>query len=514
MAELVSMAREFENYNGQKLYTLTINDERYKFNQNPDLLNKLYSFSDILPSYDAGTKNFYLSLNDRTGSGNKTDVIISKCVIGRTNVPSTYDGIDTSGISENEYWDIVCRIKREHITSLVKNIYAYGFERPSIAQSMGIVPLINGKDAIVQFQSGTGKTATFLLGLLWGYDGSNPSLQYLFLTSTHEVADQIHTLITKFLPNAKTCLCIGGNKSQAGGFKNNQRNVNDNIRNQIRSAQIIVGTVGKTYELMCVKKFIPSMGEVKAICLDEFDQLLSSQKSKSSSHETRTEDQIKSIFSEIPKYAQRVFFSATVIPGADEQALQYFREYDDDYGDPFLVLLHQDNVLLKGIRHYYVSLEHQEKKLPVLMDLLARVRIQQCIIFVNKIETAYRLHGFLESEKVQCVLFHGGLDGDTRMKITEKFRAGEFRFMIATDVMSRGIDIQTINVIINFDMPNEKDTYIHRIGRSGRFGRKGVAINFILLNRDIDEMQKVYDINNCSDTNKMVPLPAEVADLL
>jgi len=501
----------FENYDGCKLYNFSINDDKYKINQNPESLIRLTNFDNLVPFYDESI-GYHLKLNDK---GTTKIVSLSVCVIGRTLFPEIVNGVGTETMSINQISNLICEIKKKHVDELIRNVYAFGFEMPSVSQALGIIPLINGKDMIIQFKSGTGKTCTFLIGLLWGFDPADPSLQYIFLTSTHEVATQIHQIACLLLPNANISLCKGGAKTQAGGFKSEGPRGNlDEKRSELRKAQIIVGTIGKTYELLCVKHMVHSFDNVKAICLDEFDQLLNPQKSRGSSYEIRTEDQVKCIFNDISPYAQRVFFSATVIKGSDETARSYFRSYDEDYGDPFMVLLDSENYLLKGIRHYYVIFDMQENKYAVLLELLRKVRITQTIIFVNRTDHAYRLQAYLDGEKVQSALFHGGLDGPTRQKIFDDFKAGHFRYLIATDVLARGIDVHQINVVINFDMPEEKESYIHRIGRSGRFGRKGVAINFVMVNREMDEMQKVQAINAHGEMNKMVPLPNNLEDLL
>jgi len=495
----------YRNYDGYKMYDFVVNEDKYGINMHPDKLKKLIEFDDLYNiKYDSDSDQFYLETKfGRT--------LINKCVIGCTTLPSN---VDPNSLTTEEYYAAIIEQKKLHVKELLTNVYSYGFERPSIAQTYGVLPLIDGKDSIIQFQSGTGKTATFLIGLLWGFDPVVTGLQYVFLTSTHEVANQVYGVLKKFLPSANSVLCVGGSKPQAGAFKADKRTSTDTLRQDIRKAQIVVGTVGKVFEVFCVKRMVQDFTRVKSICMDEFDHLLTPQKSKNSAYETRTEDQISSIMKEIPSYTQRVFFSATVIPGSDEYARVYFRDYDEDFGDPMMILLDEKNQLLKGIRHYYIPFDNQELKKNVLIDLLQRVRITQCIIFVNRIEIAQKLQGFLKSEKVEASLFHGGLDGDTRKRVFSEFNEGKYRFLIATNVLARGIDVQTVNLVINYDMPDEKESYIHRIGRSGRFGRKGCAINFVVTNKDMNEMMKVEAINENGEMNRMELLPRNITDLL
>jgi superfamily II DNA/RNA helicase len=497
-------SKRMENNTEIDFYEIQIGNEECLVNRNQQMLQKLINFEDLCPHFDESN-----GLHCKSGD---TIHPLSRCVIGCTHVAKECE-------TESEYFRLLCETKKEHVNSILRNVYNNGISKPSIIQSMGILPLINGQDSIIQFQSGTGKTYTFLIGLLWGLDPTNKDLQYIFLTSTHEVATQTFELVNKLVPMVSTSLCIGGSKQQAGGFKTSANKQNGLVaqRAELRKAQIIVGTVGKTYELMCVKKMIGPTKNVRAICMDEFDQLVSPQRPKASSYEVKTEDQIKCILSMIPEYAQRAFFSATIIPDSDRIARSFFRPFDEEVGHPFMLLLNEDNSLVKGIRHYYVPFDTTESKLEALIELWGRMRNGgQAIIFVNRTDNVYKLQAFLEKELkgVEFGIFHGGMDGPSREKKFQEFKTGTCRYLIATDVLSRGIDVHSVNFIINFDMPDKLETYIHRIGRCGRFGRKGIAINFVLINRDMDEMLKVNEINARGAINKMEQLPSNIEDLL
>ena len=481
---------------GCNFYEMQIGTESCMVNRNQQTLQKITRFEDIYPLYN---EEYGLHFMMEDG----TIYPLNKCVIGYTKVLAKYN-------SDSEYFHVLCETKRKHIDAIMRSIYGLGLQKPSMVQTMGLLPLINGQDSIIQFKSGTGKTFTFLIGLLWGFDPANESLQYIFLTSTHEVASQIFDLVQKIVPGANVSLCIGGTKQQAGGFKTNNRQTSLNEKRlELKKAQIIVGTVGKTYEFMCIKKMIPSVEHVRAICMDEFDQLISPQKTRNSSYEVKTEDQVRCILSSIPEYAQRVFFSATVIPDSDKIARSFFRPYDEDVGEPFMLLLSEDNFVVTGIRHYYVTFGTNDDKCDALVELWGRMRNGgQGIIFVNRTDSAYKLQTFLETELkgVTFGVFHGGIDGPTRDKIFQDFKSGACRYLISTDVLSRGIDVQSINFVINFDMPDKLETYIHRIGRGGRYGRKNIVINFILVNQYMNEMLKVNAINEEGQTNKMESL--------
>jgi len=171
---------------------------------------------------------------------------------------------------------------------------------------------------------------------------------------------------------------------------------------------------------------------------------------------------------------------------------------------------------LEGIRQYYVKVGTFLDKKGVLLDLLQQCRISQAIIFANKKETANELKLYLDEQEISfhSAVCHGDLSAIVRQTIHKELIEGKLRLLISTDLTARGLDIQGINVVINFDMPDVLENYIHRIGRSGRYGRKGVAINLILVNSSTDEMQKVERINEVSKAGHMVPLPEDLANLL
>lgn len=380
---------------------------------------------------------------------------------------------------------------------------------------------------MIQFKAGTGKTWAFLFGLLWGFDPIDLALQYIFITSSHEVAVQIYDQTISILPeNTKIVLCIGQKKDTGatGGFKTpiGTSNLNKNIKtlkqekDEVGTAQIIVCTIGKFYDFLCNRKWVSSTKYLKAICVDEFDNIVASKSRSRSSSIMNTDEQMAAIIREIPITAQRTFFSATVSPQALEIAYSYFRPYSLLIGDPFIVLLDYEDYTLDGIRQYYVPCtSHQEKK-DTLLDLVKQCRISQGIIFTNRIETANDIKKMMDDQSVSIssAVFHGNLSASVRTEIHKNFVENKIRLLISTDLTARGLDVHGINVVVNFDMPDSLETYIHRIGRSGRFGRKGVAISLILVNSTKDEMRKVEGINECSKNNKMEHLVEDLSNLL
>lgn len=508
--------------------TIKIGNEKYLVNRTEKTLQKLESFECLVPHYDSNTGLCLKLISDNKEKIEKLPphmletVIIpkSKSFSGKSDETFTLKSSASNSTSSKDL-EKKFSIKKEYVEALNKMIYAYGFEKPNTIQTVGILPLINGSDCMIQSKSGTGKTHTFLIGLLWNFDPSNDSLQYLILTSTHEIATQIYQHVQKLVKSGvRTVLCIGaGNKS--GGFKATKSIQSE--RQELQQAQIIVGTVGKTYDYLCVKAMIKNPTDLRAICMDEFDHLVSPQRNSNNhnAYGTKPEDQINSIMQKIPPNAQRAFFSATVTEDSIFTIKSYFRSSTYSVGNPFMLFLEEDNYLLAGIKHYYVELDSFESKKEALLQLLSRLRIPQLIIFVNKTETAGALVDYLTREQriaIPCAAFHGQLSKNERDTIYSDFKVGKYRFLISTDVLSRGIDIHTISAVMNFDMPNTSETYIHRIGRCGRHGRKGIAINFILISENkharINEMEKVLFINDHSNNNKMIPLPNNIEDLL
>ncbi|MBA3751107.1 MAG: DEAD/DEAH box helicase [Nitrosopumilus sp.] len=450
---------------------------------------------------------------------------MNRNVIGWCSFPEFHNGIN---INENKMSNIdkgklICELKTIHVTNLLKNLYKESFEKPSLPQAMGVIPLINGKDVINQFNSGTGKTLTFVLGALFGLDLNNKSLQYIFMANTHEVARQIGELIKKIVPDAKIILSIGqGNTSRSGSSntrlnkswataKNNSADdsrtmtSNEMFESMHNGCQIIVGTIGRTHALFD-KEWKNSKSSffknVKMICLDEYDQLVTP--STNTRREEKSEDQkLLEIISMLPNYTQRAFFSATVIRGSDDIARKYFRNYKDCDVDPFMILMDEESQLLRGIRHFYVSHNFPQQKFETIIDLLKEINISQCIIFVNNKNTGYQLHDRMKAEGFDSVFFNNDCSSDDRLRMFEDLKACRVRYVIGTDVIARGVDFQSVSMVINCDFPIEMDTYIHRIGRCGRFGRKGIAINLAVNDHYHQDMDKIARINEVYKENQM-----------
>jgi len=362
---------------------------------------------------------------------------------------------------------------------VLKGIYNYGYDKPSQIQRVAIKPIINGNDIVIQSHSGTGKTATFVIGLLHRIDPSINKPQCIIVSNTRELADQTQKVflnIAKFT-NIKSNLCIGGDMQ----FKY----YSDSIKEQV-----IIGTPGRISDLM--NKNIIDTQHIKIIIVDEADDVLSNSFLK----------QIKRIFNKIPSEAQVVLVSATIPP---EMSNLFEHILKPDFTK---ILVKDDELTLDGIIQYYVHIDEQYK-VDALMDLYKYISIGQAIVYCNKKGKADELRDILREQSFSVSVLHGDMIQKEREEIMNEFRSGKTRILITTDILARGIDIQQVSLVINYDMPKYPQTYIHRIGRSGRYGRKGTAINFVTKKEKniLHFIQKMYNTT-------ITVLPENVSDLL
>lgn len=506
-----------------KTYPLNIGGFKVNVNRKPNYnLYKLTEFVDLIPIYNNG--EIYLKLSKQ-----ENDTALMH--LGDASIRNLYIK-DHEGMTKEEYYKKFIEIKEQAINKLIGRIYAMGFEKPSPVQVITIPEMIRGADTIVQFKSGTGKTLSFMVGSLWNFDIDDDVLQFIFITSSHEVATQIYKQIIDLLPNnAEVCLCIGQKKintKSMGGFTStiNTSSLNKGFksikeeREELKRAQVIVCTMGKFYDYFFNKNMIPSTKYLKTIIVDEFDAIITSKRNNRNNDEDSknlsTDKQMEDIMNKIPQDTQRLFFSATVNMESISTASEYCRNIDDTYGvEPFICMLDTDDYTLEGIRQYYVKCTNYEQKKTILDDLISQITITQAIIFTNKIQTAIDLQMHLKNLKnsINACIFHGELTSAERKDIHNKLITGRVRYLISTDVTARGLDIQSVNLVINFDMPGDQETYIHRVGRSGRYGRKGLAISLVLTNEYMNEMLKIETINEFSVNNPIVDLPRDIRDL-
>lgn len=364
--------------------------------------------------------------------------------------------------------------------TLIRGVYNYGFELPSKIQQLAIVPMSQQTDILAQSQSGTGKTGAFTIGALSTVDPSLKTPQVLVMCPTRELSQQTERVaqaIGSYM-NLKVLSATGGNQIRADvtALKN--------------GAQFIVGTPGRIFDLICRGEL--SVEHIRYVILDEADQML----------EDLFADQIRSILnSKFPSTTRLALFSATMPKNVLEIAENYL-------SNPVRILLPPDEVTLEGIKQYYVHLEREDWKLPVLLDLYQQITVNQALIYVNKRQKAEWLAKQLSSHGFTLEFIHGEMEVAERKKRMEDFRSGMTRVLISTDLLARGIDVQQVSLVINYEMPIQRENYIHRIGRSGRYGKKGSAINIICG----DEINAVKEIESHYSTTIM-ELPEDLSSL-
>jgi translation initiation factor 4A len=350
--------------------------------------------------------------------------------------------------------------------SILRGIYTYGFEKPSSIQQKAILPIVQGKDIIAQAQSGTGKTATFVIGSLVKIDEKNPSLQVLILAPTRELAIQIKSVVESLSEymSVTNHLLIGG------------KSVRDDIDILKKGIQISIGTPGRVFDM--IKRNALNIDNLKMFVLDEADEMLS----------RGFQEQIYDIIQFIPKNTQIGIFSATMSENTYNLSKNFMN-------NPLEILVKNDELTLEGIRQFYVNIDNDFQKFDVLVDIYKNLTVSQTIIYSNTKKGLLWLNDKLNEINFSCGMIHSDLTQEERNSILNEFRAGKIRILIATDIVARGIDIQQVSIIINYDFPKNYNTYIHRIGRSGRYGRIGTALNIVDPNelKNMKECEQIYN---------------------
>jgi len=309
---------------------------------------------------------------------------------------------------------------------------------------------------------------------------SHKATQALILAPTRELAQQIQKVVRAlgdFL-NVSSHACIGGTL------------VRDDINTLRHGVQIVVGTPGRVFDM--VNRQCMILESVKLFVLDEADEMLS----------RGFKDQIYDIFQHLPPKVQVCLFSATMPPEILDISNRFMR-------DPVRILVKKDELTLEGIKQFYVAVDKEEWKFETLCDLYETLTITQAIIYCNTRRKVDWLTDKMGQRDFTVSSMHGDMTGQERELIMKEFRSGSSRVLITTDLLARGIDVQQVSLVINYDLPANRENYIHRIGRSGRFGRKGVAINFVTVEdtRAMRELEVHYN-------TQIEEMPMNVADLI
>ena len=364
---------------------------------------------------------------------------------------------------------------------ILRGVYSYGFEKPSDIQQKAIVPMMEGRDLLAQAPSGTGKTGTFIIGGLTQIDTSRNEVQMVVISPTRELADQTY----------KVARGIGSYMGLRVHLATGGPPVSEDLAvlNPARPSvpHLLAVTPGRFYDLLNRKAVNPAT--VRVLVLDEADQMLAA----------RFREQIHCILGlRWPATLQVALLSATMVPEIRTVAATLLQ-------NPVEILLEPEAVSLEGIKQYYVGLGREEEKLETLCDIYDHLSIQQATIFVNTKQKAEWLADQMKRRGFDLDFIHGEMPVEDRKRRMEDFRSARVRVLISTDLLGRGIDVQGISLVINYELPVDRENYIHRIGRSGRYGRKGAAINLITPRekRAQEEIESYYG-------KTVLPLPVDL----
>jgi translation initiation factor 4A len=352
-------------------------------------------------------------------------------------------------------------------SDLLRGIFSYGFENPSPIQKRAIKPLMEGRDIIAQAQSGTGKTGCFVIGTLYRIDPAIRSVQAMIISPTRELSRQILSVIegiSSSMPNITAQLLVGGTSTES-----------DKDRLQHDTPHIVIGCPGRIHD-MIRRKYMDTR-HIRLIILDEADEMLSS----------GFKEQVYHIFQYLPTDVQVGLFSATMPAELNSLTEKFMR-------NPIKILVKSEMLTLEGIAQYYVALDDDAMKYSTLKDLYGQISMSQCIIYCNSIKKVADLHEAMMADGYPVCCIHSGMDKAEREASYKDFKTGKYRVLISSDVTARGIDIQQVSTVINFDIPKCIHNYLHRIGRGGRWGRKGTGINFVTKRdfRKIKEIEEHY----------------------
>ena len=365
---------------------------------------------------------------------------------------------------------------------LLRGIYAYGFENPSPIQAKAIYPMTCKRDVIAQAQSGTGKTGAFTIGSLSLIDPTLNKTQAILMAPTHELASQTTVVCNSISSHMNICV-----KKFVGGtpVMEDRRSIDE------QTPHVVVGCPGRIFDL--IRRGFIDARNVRIFVVDEADEMLSK----------GFKDQIQSIFQWLPNDVQVGIFSATLTREVMELTPKFMR-------DPVEITMTADKLTLEGIRQYYIACDYDDDKFDALKKLFRLISINQCIIYCNSVNRVSQLCQAMHSEGFAVDCIHRNMSKVEREDAFRNFRSGRTRFLVSSNITARGIDVQQVSVVINFDITPDPHTYLHRIGRSGRWGRKGTAINFITqrdtrIMRDIENYYSIR-IEPLPEGEPMVPL--------
>jgi ATP-dependent RNA helicase DDX6/DHH1 len=359
--------------------------------------------------------------------------------------------------------------------ALLRGLYESGFESPSPIQAEAIPLALLNRNILARAKNGTGKTASYLIPILERIDTSVKKIQALIVVPTRELALQPAATIKQLAAHMDIGVVVA-----TGGTEVRE----DVLRLRSGNAQIIVATPGRINDLA---SRLPILDSCKMFVMDEADKLLSED----------FQVTIESIIERLPAERQMMLFSATF-----PVAVKDFKDkwLQDECEEINLM----EELTLKGITQFYSYVEERQK-VHCLATLFSKLSINQAIIFCNSVKRVELLAKKILEMGASCYYIHARMPQHERNKVFHEFRQGSARNLVASDLCARGIDVQSVNVVINFDFPKSAETYLHRIGRSGRFGHLGIAINLITP----EDRFNMYRIENQLGT-EITAIPAEI----
>ena len=370
---------------------------------------------------------------------------------------------------------------------LIRGIYSMGFEIPSSIQKKALYPMIHNinnnrhRDIIAQAQSGTGKTGAFSVGTLQLIDETVDETQALIIAPTHELADQTAKVIKQLghYLKIRSLLLVGGTS-----VDKNKADLNEIM------PHVVVGTPGRIHDM--IRRRYLKVDKMKLLVIDEADEMLSS----------GFKDQMYNIFQHLHNDIQVALFSATYSQELEELSKSFMQ-------NPTQIRVKAEELTLQGIAQYYINLMDDVQKYETIKDIFESLTISQAIIYCNSTHRVDDLTEAMKTDNFPVEKIHGKMTEQERKDNYVKFKKGACRVLITSDLFARGIDVQQVSIVINFDIPKNEHTYLHRIGRSGRWGRKGIAINF-QTKQDSTKLKRFSDYYH----TEIIEMPANFTEHL
>lgn len=362
----------------------------------------------------------------------------------------------------------------------LKSLFKLRYENPTEVQYKVIPEVLKGRDVIVKSQTGSGKTAAFAIPICDNLELEQKNPQVLVLTPTRELAVQVKEDFSH-IGRFKRIRCAAVFGKQPMEIQKRE------LRQRVH---VVVGTPGRTMDHIEKKNLI--LDDIKYLVLDEADKML----------DMGFIDQVEAIVALLPRDRVTMLFSATMPEKIEEICNKYMRR-------PGKIELQAKNPTVEKIAQWYYEVE-DSRKFSILKSIIYTEKPESCILFCNTREKVQELFNEMRREGYFCAALHGGMEQSNRLETVQRFKHGEFHFLIATDVAARGLHIDDVSHVINYEVPMENESYVHRIGRTGRAGKEGVAIT-LSTKRELRFLHEIEEYIQQSIAKKDLPTDKEVA---